>query len=211
MKHKYLFLLVVLAASPTYGKPKEKTYQGSCDRVWAAVKKAVAPPHYNYAQLDDSQKKGIVSTGNTFSGKRYLDITLTGGGDTCTVAIGGNFSGVTHNDKGDLFARIDEAMTETTSAVSPAKTPEAERPQTKENHEAGTETGTGTIVVSAVPDGAEVYVDGNLVGGVPATLKLAPGKHTIRVALSGYKDWSRELSVLASSEAKLTATLEKQN
>lgn len=69
----------------------------------------------------------------------------------------------------------------------------------------------GIILVSSVPDGAEVYIDGNFVGGTPATLKLAPGKHTIRVALKDYKDWSRELSLLASSEVKLTATLEKQN
>jgi hypothetical protein len=60
-----------------------------------------------------------------------------------------------------------------------------------------------------VPNGAEVYVDGNFVGDVPATLELAPGKHTIRVSLNGYKDWSRELSVLASSKVNLTATLEK--
>jgi hypothetical protein len=69
----------------------------------------------------------------------------------------------------------------------------------------------GTVIVSSVPDGADIYVDASLVGGVPATLKLAPGKHTIRVALSGYKDWSRELTVMGSSEVKLTATLEKQD
>jgi hypothetical protein len=54
--------------------------------------------------------KGIVSTGNNLTGKRYLDITLTSAGAGCTVAIGGQFSGLAHNDKGDLFTRIDEAL-----------------------------------------------------------------------------------------------------
>jgi|SRR5665213_1613242 len=105
----------LLISSPmAFAKPKLKIFQASCDQVWGAVKKATAPPHYNYAQLDDAQKKGIVSTGNTWSGKRYLDITLTAPTpDTCSVALGGQFSGITHDDKGDLFGRIEEALKST--------------------------------------------------------------------------------------------------
>lgn len=123
MKHTLLVLLLIACARPTLAKPKEKIYPASCDRVWAAVKIATGPPHYNFAQLDDTQKKGIVSTGNAVSGKRYLDITLTGTGDTCTVAIGGNFSGLAHNDKGDLFKRIDDALI----TVSTQTTPQAKK------------------------------------------------------------------------------------
>jgi hypothetical protein len=120
MKQALAALLLVTVASPAFAKPRLKSYSVSCDNVWAAVKSATAPPHYNFAQLDDSQKKRIVSTGNTVSGKRYLDITLTGSGDTCTVAVGGNFSGLAHDDKGDLYKRIDEALTET-STQAPAE------------------------------------------------------------------------------------------
>jgi PEGA domain len=62
-----------------------------------------------------------------------------------------------------------------------------------------------------VPDGADVYVDGSFVGDASTTLKLAPGKHAIRVVFKGYKDWSRELSVIPSSDVKLTARLDKQD
>ena len=48
-------------------------------------------------------------------------------------------------------------------------------------------------------------------GNSPATLKLKAGKHTIRVTISGYKDWSREITVSAGSEVNLTATLDKMN
>jgi hypothetical protein len=67
----------------------------------------------------------------------------------------------------------------------------------------------GAVVVNSTPDGAEVYADGAFIGNSPATLKLSPGQHTIRVTQSGYKDWSREISVQAGSDAHLTATLEK--
>ena len=42
-----------------------------------------------------------------------------------------------------------------------------------------------------------------------STLKLSPGKHSIRVTSSGYKEWSREITVQSGSEVKLNAVLEK--
>ena len=71
--------------------------------------------------------------------------------------------------------------------------------------------GIGTISLVSTPDGADVYVDNQFYGNSPATLKLKPGKHTITVKMSGYKDWSRDLSTDAGSEAHLTAALEKAN
>lgn len=68
----------------------------------------------------------------------------------------------------------------------------------------------GTVQVVSTPDGANVYSDGAFVGNAPSTLKLAPGKHTVRVTSSGYKDWSREITVQSGSEVKLNAVLEKE-
>jgi PEGA domain len=69
----------------------------------------------------------------------------------------------------------------------------------------------GTIEVHSLPDGAEVYVDGSFIGNAPATLKLAPGQHTIRVTQTGYKEWSREIAVQAGSEAHLSASLDRRD
>ena len=54
----------------------------------------------------------------------------------------------------------------------------------------------GKITVTSVPDGAEVYVDEDLVGNAPATLKLSAGKHTVKVSQTGYKPWSKQVAVL---------------
>lgn len=54
-----------------------------------------------------------------------------------------------------------------------------------------------------------VYADGQFVGNSPAVLKLNPGKHTVTVKLSGYPDWSREITVESGSEVRLAATLEQ--
>jgi hypothetical protein len=66
-----------------------------------------------------------------------------------------------------------------------------------------------SVAVTSTPDGAEIYVDEALVGNAPSTLKLQPGKHTIRVTLEGYKPWSREITTQSGSEVRLAATLEK--
>lgn len=69
---------------------------------------------------------------------------------------------------------------------------------------------TASVSVKSVPDSADLSADGNFVGNTPATLKLTPGKHTIKVSSAGFKDWTREISVNAGSDVALNATLEKQ-
>jgi hypothetical protein len=68
-----------------------------------------------------------------------------------------------------------------------------------------------TVSVSSTPDGAEIYSDGAFVGNAPANLKLSPGKHTVKVTMAGYKDWSREITTQAGAELRLSAILEKLN
>ena len=70
---------------------------------------------------------------------------------------------------------------------------------------------TGTISVSSNPDGGDIYVDGDFIGNAPATLKLTAGKHSIKVTMVGFEDWSREIAAQAGSEAHLVANLSKPN
>jgi hypothetical protein len=107
---KQIIFVLTITSTPMFAAPKEKTFPANCDHVWAAVKRATAPPHYNFAMLDDAQKKGVISTGNNLSGKRNLDLALSGTGETCTISVGGMFSGLIHNDKGDLFKRIEDEL-----------------------------------------------------------------------------------------------------
>ncbi len=67
------------------------------------------------------------------------------------------------------------------------------------------------IALVSNPDGAEVTIDDAFMGNAPAKLRLKAGKHTIKVSLAGYKDWTREMTVMSGSEVNLAATLEKTN
>ncbi len=57
------------------------------------------------------------------------------------------------------------------------------------------------------PDG-EVFVDGALVGTTPATLRLAPGKHTVRVSSGAVSDSPNEVTIISALGLKLEATLD---
>jgi len=69
--------------------------------------------------------------------------------------------------------------------------------------------GTGTVMVIAEDESAEVFVDGSFVGNPPTKLKLAEGKHTIAVKKVGFKDYEREINVADGAELTLRPVLDK--
>jgi len=68
--------------------------------------------------------------------------------------------------------------------------------------------GFGSVTISSIPDGAEIYVDDKFVGNAQASLKLRAGTHTILLKSPGCADWLRTIEVLKDSSVALKATLE---
>jgi hypothetical protein len=68
---------------------------------------------------------------------------------------------------------------------------------------------TGLIYVSTNPPDASVYIDGGLVRQkTPTAIRdLTPGEHFIRIALSGYNDWVRNIPVVGKKATVLANTL----
>jgi hypothetical protein len=65
----------------------------------------------------------------------------------------------------------------------------------------------GVVNVVSNPASADVLVDGEFVGNSPAVLKLLPGKHNITVKSTGFKDWSKDITVESASDVQLNAVL----
>jgi hypothetical protein len=64
---------------------------------------------------------------------------------------------------------------------------------------------SGLTIDASVPN-CDIEVDGSFVGSTPSTLNLAPGKHDITVKKTGYKDWSRSMT-LASGTIRVSADM----
>jgi hypothetical protein len=54
---------------------------------------------------------------------------------------------------------------------------------------------TGSLTIDASVPNCDIEVDGSFVGNTPSTLNLAPGKHDIVVKKTGYRDWTRSMTV----------------
>lgn len=66
-----------------------------------------------------------------------------------------------------------------------------------------------TIVIKSTPDGADITVDGKFVGSTPSTLRLTIGEHTVTIEKSGFKLWTRTMTVSPAGNVTIEATLEK--
>ncbi len=66
---------------------------------------------------------------------------------------------------------------------------------------------TGVLQVSASAPGAEVWIDGNLVGVVPVTKYIAPGKHQLRVAADNFEPFVRVVEITVDHTTEVAATL----
>ncbi len=68
-------------------------------------------------------------------------------------------------------------------------------------------SGPGTLTVRSVPEGANVYVDGENVGTTPVRLpNVMPGSHRLLLTLQGYGDISRTVDIASGSESEVSVT-----
>jgi PEGA domain-containing protein len=155
----------------------------------------------------DGKKQGVLLQGDK-SNFRAILVALQG--------VTGVPISVGDKDRNEIPAGVNTQVAKSTD--EPAKEPA--KPTTEGANETAAPGGTSNVSASeaealialvSTPEGAEVTVDDAFLGNAPAKLKLKPGKHTIKVTMAGYKDWSREMTVMSGSEVNLTATLEKTN
>jgi hypothetical protein len=66
----------------------------------------------------------------------------------------------------------------------------------------------GTLVVNVNPNGANVYVDGVLVGRGDLRLNIPAGNRTVRVTASGFQDFQQSVTVFGGQTTTVNANLQ---
>jgi hypothetical protein len=159
----------------------------------------------NYTDKD-GKKEGVLLQGDK-SNFRAIIVALQG--------VTGAPVSVSEKERGEIPAGIStqsvKETEETKQAIQPAPAPTTAAITPAATTAAPPPDAPASISISSNPDAGDIYVDDTFSGNAPATLKLSPGKHMIRVSLTSYKVWSREITVQSGSEAHLVATLEKSN
>jgi hypothetical protein len=87
------------------------------------------------------------------------------------------------------------------SPVSPPAPPAANPPLSEE---------PAKVDFDSNPAGADILIDGALVGNAPVKLPVAAGRHLIQLRIGGYNIWTRQMRVEPGSYPSIRATLEKQ-
>jgi hypothetical protein len=90
----------------------------------------------------------------------------------------------------------------TSTPTSSASAPVAPAPPAPEQA-----LGDSSVQFDSAPDGAEIVIDGNLVGNTPSSLRMTPGRHTIEIRLAGYRTWTRTMIVDPESHPSVRGTL----
>jgi hypothetical protein len=71
-------------------------------------------------------------------------------------------------------------------------------------------SGPASMEVVSRPAGAQVFIDGRMVGRTPLVLPdVDPGDHSVRIALPGHQRWATTVNVAAGARARVAASLER--
>jgi PEGA domain len=221
-KRILLVLLVFSVCLPALAKPKKKTFDnGAADLFTAALR--TARERHVVTYVDEKMLMFTFETGRSFFSKGFVaNASIEPQSENSATLIinvqtkdGEAAWGAGDRMADKFFDQVKEELAgqvKQKSAVKPEQAnipvapPKAVPPEPTLT--ASPDKTRGTVVLSATPDNAEVSVDGSFVGNAPVSLKLAPGKHTIAVSAKGYRPYTREITVMADSEVRLTASLE---
>jgi len=67
--------------------------------------------------------------------------------------------------------------------------------------------GTGMLVATSLPDGAQVFIDGHLTTATDNTINLSPGEYTVKIQKEGYFSWTKKIIIKKEVVTKVEAKL----
>jgi len=213
-----------------FGKPKRREFNNSAAEVYAAAV-GVAKEHKMLLSTDDPNLKFTFDTGRSsvtmgFIGHASVE-SLPGGRAALVIDLERK-----NKDEGlDLGtgAHMTDRFFAWVAANLPTPTPVPSTPPAASSpaapaavesaapahpatppHPPAPAADYGTLTVTCAAENADVTIDGAFFGNIPATVRLAPGKHTVEVGLAGHKTWSREITITTGANLHLIASIEKQ-
>jgi hypothetical protein len=221
--------IALLLSVSAHAEPKKKIYNNSADQVFNAALRTARERHV-VTYVDEKTLMFTFETGRSLTSKGFVaNASVEPEGDSKATLIinvqtkdgfswgaGDRMADKFYQQVGDELAGDPQQKSAVKAPEKSVAVPDPKAVPVEPSMTAApalvpvsASSGKGSVTVSSAPDGADVYVDDNFVGNAPATLKLSPGKHTVKVSQDGYKAWSKDISVFADSEVNLKAALAK--
>jgi hypothetical protein len=222
LKRTLLIAIIIAVCLPALAKPKKKTYDNAAADLFTAALRTARERHV-VTYVDEKMLMFTFETGHSFFTKGFIaNASIEPQSDqSATLVInvqtkdGEAAWGAGDRMADKFFEQVGQELAgqvkqksqvHSEQASIPVAPPKAVPPEPSMT--AQLDKSQGRVILTATPENAEVTVDGSFVGNAPVNLKLAPGKHTIAVSAKGYQPYTREITVMADSEVRLTASLE---
>jgi len=222
LKRCFVVCLMLLVCLPALAKPKKKTYDNSATDLFEAALRTARERHV-ITYVNEKVLMFTFQTGHSFFTTGFIaNASIEPQGETQATLIvnvqtkdGGVAYGAGDRMADKFFQQVTEELAgqvKQKSAIKPEQASVAVPPPKAIPPEptfTAPPDQKGTVLLAAIPENAEVSVDGVFVGNAPVVLKLTPGKHTIGVNARGYQPMARDINVLPDSEVHLNASLDK--
>jgi hypothetical protein len=137
VKPLLLALIIALLLSsltlPAFGKTHKDVFEVPCATLWPAVKDVLRNSgKYGIIGIDSQEMTASYNIGGTLGGKRINSLILNSQGEKCELQVQTAFSGLIHDDYGDLKKRVDESLAKQKTAGPPPPTTPTPTPKTEE-------------------------------------------------------------------------------
>jgi hypothetical protein len=70
--------------------------------------------------------------------------------------------------------------------------------------------GTSNLLVQSAPEGAEIYLNGRLVGMTPSRISVAAGQYRVVLRKQGFKEYHKEFVILQNSDLTVSKELDQE-
>jgi hypothetical protein len=135
MKQLLALLLLLTLISPAFAKTHKDMFNVPCNELWPAVKDALRNSgYYGIIGIDNTEMTASYNIGGALGGKRINSLVLNSQGNSCEMQVQTAYSGVIHNDEGDLKKRVEASLAKLHAAkgTPSAKPGAASQPATGE-------------------------------------------------------------------------------
>jgi hypothetical protein len=104
-------LSLAMLAAPAFAKTHMDMFEVKCSVLWPAVKDTLRNSgKYGVIAIDNSEMTASYNIGGFLGGKRINSLILNDKGASCEMQVQTAYSGLVHNDQGDLKKRVEESL-----------------------------------------------------------------------------------------------------
>jgi hypothetical protein len=121
--NRFILTLATLAvAVPGFAKTHKEMFDVTCTALWPAVKDTLRNSgKYGIIGIDSTEMTASYNIGGFLGGKRINSLVLNPkGNSSCEMQVQTSYSGLEHNDVGDLKKRVQESLEKLKENPAPA-------------------------------------------------------------------------------------------